>query len=349
MKVLLISPLPPPEGGIAVWTKKYKDYCAQHGPELVIVNTALIGARAERINRKRNYADEVRRTFRVLKDLHKKLKNNNPDIVHLNTSCSRFGLYRDYLCLRMAVKKHKPLILHCRCNVEDQLGASKSSHRLFEKMVKQADRVLVLNRKSKQYAEKIAGSKVILVPNFVDEKMLSDSITVHERIQEVVFVGHVQKTKGAEEILEAASHLPQIHFNMIGPVQDEIAKKDRPINVEYIGNLPSQEVREHLKRADVFVFPSYTEGFSNALVEAMGMGLPVVTTDVGANHDMIEENGGIIVPVGDGMAIVSALEKIDAIQVRKEMSEWNRNKVRKCYLQDEVMKQLLAIYREVIA
>lgn len=348
MKVLLISPLPPPEGGIAVWTKKYKEYCDQHGQELTIVNTALIGTRAEQINRKRNYLDEVKRTFGVLKDLRSKLQRAAPDVVHLNTSCSRFGLYRDYFCCRMAVKRNKPVILHCRCNIEDQLGGRNSSCKVFAQMAHSAAKILVLNRKSQKYAEQIAPGKVITVPNFADEKMLNDSAAISKQLKEAVFVGHVQKTKGAEEILKAASRLPQIRFKMIGPVQKEIAEKECPPNVEYIGNLPPQEVQKHLKMSDVFVFPTYTEGFSNALVEAMASGLPVITTDVGANYDMIEEHGGIIVPVGDSEAIVNALKKMEPFQVRAEMSEWNINKVRRCYLRDEVMKRILSIYQEVI-
>lgn len=47
--------------------------------------------------------------------------------------------------------------------------------------------------------------------------------------------------------------------------------------------------------------------FSNALLEAMSVGLPIIASNVGANADMIEENGGVIVPVRDVQAIVDAI------------------------------------------
>ncbi len=53
MKVLLISPLPPPVGGIGTWTEKYLSNCPRFNIEADIVNTAAIGKRAEKINNPR--------------------------------------------------------------------------------------------------------------------------------------------------------------------------------------------------------------------------------------------------------------------------------------------------------
>lgn len=83
-----------------------------------------------------------------------------------------------------------------------------------------------------------------------------------------------------------------------------------------------------------------------ALAEAMSRGLPTVTTDVGANKDMIEYKGGVIVSVGDVDAMQNAINSIMEKNVREQMSKWSVQKVRDCYLTQTVMKSFAEIYKE---
>ena len=349
MKILLISPLPPPEGGIAIWTKKYKAYCEEHNQPLAIVNIALIGSRSDHFNNKRNYIDEVKRTFHILGDLNRQLKIEEPDIVHLNSPCNGLGIFRDLLCARMVKKAGLPLVLHCRSNIEDQLAAgSAQSQKAFVKMAGLADCVLTLNEPSHAYASLYARGKTRTVPNCIEREALNTEFTVGEQLRRLLFVGHVQKAKGAEEILRAAAELPDIEFQMVGPVHEAIRHLPCPPNVHFLGNRHSKEVKEYLKTADAFLFPSYTEGFSNALLEAMAAGLPCIATDVGANRDMIEDQGGVIVPVGDSSAIVRAVNRLRDPDLRRRASAWNLQKVENAYLIEKVMETYFGIYREVI-
>lgn len=348
MRILLVSPLPPPAGGIATWTEKYRDYCLEKGIPLSIVNNAVQGSRAKQLNTKRRLLDEVKRTWYVLKELQQKIKMDHPDVVHLNTPCGRFGIFRDLLCVWYTNRKGIPVILHCHCNIQDQL-AGKAAERAFCRMAKKSQKVLVLNEPSFAYASRFALDKAMIVPNFIESRCLTAWRTTAERIRTVVFVGYVQKTKGVWEILQAAEQLPEMEFLLVGAVKDDCFSQRRPANVRFLGPQPHEAVFEILRGADVFLFPSYSEGFSNALTEAMASGLPVIATDVGSNKEMIENNGGMIVPVGDGDAIVKALRMLDgSIEQRSAMSAWNVEKVRRCYLRDSVMGQLLALYEGII-
>jgi glycosyltransferase involved in cell wall biosynthesis len=82
-------------------------------------------------------------------------------------------------------------------------------------------------------------------------------------------------------------------------------------NVRLLGSLREEEVRQHLQDADAFCLPSLSEGISNAVLEAMACGLPVVTTDCGGMSEAVTEGvEGFLVPVRDPEAMARALAQL---------------------------------------
>src|SRR6185437_2247036 len=71
------------------------------------------------------------------------------------------------------------------------------------------------------------------------------------------------------------------------------------------------DTRDHLAAADIFVLPSRSEGFSNAIVEAMAASLPVVATDVGGNAEAVKDGvTGLVVPPEDADALAAAISQL---------------------------------------
>lgn len=348
-RVLLVSPLPPPAGGISTWTHKYVEWAGLNDVRVAVVNIAVTGKRARRINVGRSLADEFGRTLSILLNLLLKLRGFAPDVVHLNTPCSQFGIMRDLVCA-FIVRAHKiPLIVHYRCNIEDQVGMAGVSRFFLRKMSELACRNLVLNEDSRRFLQKTTKKEAEILPNFIDEDYVrQDNKRIAAAIKTVVFVGHVQRTKGVIDILSVARHFYTVTFLLAGPISDEIMQIELPSNVSLLGPLDSAQVRELLLRSDLFLFPTYTEGFSNALLEAMATGLPVITTRVGANVEMIEEFGGILVNSGDPAGIVNAIIRMSNIDVREKASQWNIKKVIGFYCREAVMYKLMNIYRAVL-
>lgn len=346
LNVLLLSPLPPPAGGIASWTKRYLKWSESNDLNVEIVNTAVTGKRLSKINRKRNLIDEIGRTKNIMSTLKNKIINSTPDVVHINSACGKFGIIRDYLCALLIKKKGIKLIVHYRCNIEDQIGEKKIQFFFFNKLAKVASLNLVLNTPSKVFLETETRCESILVPNFIDESFqIKKFREVSNTVKKILFVGHVQKTKGVIEIIETAKYFPDLIFTLAGPVSTEISQVDSPQNIEFLGEVNKSEVINLLNESDIFLFPSYTEGFANALLEAMAMGLPIIATGVGANLDMLENSGGIIVQKKNHKDIVKAIEKLENKSTREKMSNWNIEKVHKHYLIDSVMEKLIEIYR----
>ena len=346
MRMLLLSPLPPPAGGIATWTENYCKYMHSVGHTVWLVNTAVRGQRSYGEQKKR-LSGELKRIWDILCQTHRTLQEEHIDYVHINTSCSPAGLLRDILCMLLA-KRHL-LVLHCHCNVEDQVGKSRLGKHLLTFAVRKADRVLVLNEKSLHYVQTFGCTKVQILPNFTDLDAVTSAHIARENIKRILFVGHVRREKGLFELLEAASSFPEISFELVGPVHEDLKGIRVPSNVHLLGTQAKESVVTLLGEADVFLFPSYSEGFSMALLEAMAAGLPCIATDVGANRDMLEDRGGILIPAKDPRAIVDAIEKLRQPGTREAMSAWNQKKVRETYTVDRVMTQLLRRMQELTA
>lgn len=348
LRVLLISPLPPPAGGIATWTEMYIEWCKKNNVEVIIVNTAVIGKRYKQINTNRDFLDEIRRTVGIFKKIRKFIKEESIDVVHLNSSCGTYGLIRDLLCARIIKAKGKPLVSHYHCNIKEQIQNRKLQKKHLNMLVMKSDINLVLNKDSYDYIFKETIQKNTIMANFINKGFIIEKKeNIDREIKKIVYVGHVQRTKGLMEIITVAEVFPEIEFVLAGPISDEIKKMDLNANIKTTGAIEQKVVKELLYNADVFLFPTYSEGFSIALLEAMAMGLPIITTPVGANEDMIESKGGIIVRKENVEDIVIAIKDLQDKKKRKIMSEWNINKVKENYTVDKVMNELMSMYNSL--
>jgi hypothetical protein len=127
----------------------------------------------------------------------------------------------------------------------------------------------------------------------------------------VGFVGGVSLRKGAPVFLEVAKRVGKaVRFVMVGGVQvNASALEANKGDVEVIGAVPRGEVRRWLSEFDMFLFPSTCEGSAGSVMEAMAMGLPIVTT---FNSGSVVRDGveGFICGKEDVEAMAAAVEKL---------------------------------------
>lgn len=345
MKLLLISVRSEvSHGGIATWTERFLERCNAHEIDCTIVNTEAVGKRAMQGNAKRNLWDEVIRTRRIFRNLNKSLSTMTYDVVHLNTSCGNFGLFRDCMMAQLIKKKGLRLVTHFHCDIPYWIHNSVSRKCLGE-LSMLSDERLVLCENSRLYLKRHFGIDSKKVPNFLNEELIrQEDKAVSPVLSSAIFVGRVSEAKGAREIWELASRMPQIEFRLVGEISDIVAKWNKPNNIKLLGRMAHHNVIASMDDADIFLFPSYSEGFSLALTEAMARGLPSVATDVGANADMLTDGCGIITNVGDVDAMQSALEQLNDARVRMLMSRNAVNKVRSQYTTDVIIEQFRKYY-----
>ena len=138
----------------------------------------------------------------------------------------------------------------------------------------------------------------------------------------LISVGALVDRKGFHRVIEVLPELikkyPGLIYLIIGGESPEGDIKDRLLqqvkdlklenNVRFLGALNSDELKKPLSSADIFVLATANEGWANVFLEAMACGLPVVTTDVGGNKEVINNDDlGIIVPFADRQALADAL------------------------------------------
>lgn len=148
----------------------------------------------------------------------------------------------------------------------------------------------------------------------------------------VLFLARIIKEKGVFESLEAFQSFQKKHAEvslvMAGNGEDlEAAKayvtKHNIPNVTFTGDVRGERKKQCYKQADLYLFPSYTEGMPNSLLEAMGMGLPIITSRVGAVPDFFEDGKmGIMIDRHSVEEIMQALESL--YRQRTELSEMSK-------------------------
>lgn len=134
----------------------------------------------------------------------------------------------------------------------------------------------------------------------------------------VLFVGNLLHVKNPHLLLRAFARLPENHDLVLagkGPLHDELAALAAELGIatrtRFLGPQNSGQIAAWMRAADVLCMTSHNEGLPNVVLEARACGLPVVATDVGGIHEVIDdESKGFLTPPGDVDALVAALNKV---------------------------------------
>ncbi|NNF75493.1 MAG: glycosyltransferase family 4 protein [Flavobacteriaceae bacterium] len=173
----------------------------------------------------------------------------------------------------------------------------------------------------------------------------------------MVYIGRLVKDKGINELVEAFDKFSKLGMNgklvLVGKRETELDPLD-PATEKIISDNPGiisagwqDDVRPFLSMADVFVFPTYREGFPNVVLQAGAMGVPAIVTDINGCNEIIKNQlNGIIIPTKDSRAILDAMILLakDAA-TRREMQTVARENIVENYQQTYIWSELLKLYK----
>ena len=126
----------------------------------------------------------------------------------------------------------------------------------------------------------------------------------------VAFCGRFNERKGVFRLDAALKQLnnPQIKAIYIGSPMDNNTVVPDYTGIAFMGPLPHNEIVHYLNAADVFVLPSIAEGCPNSVIEAMACGLPVISSDLPFNEDILNSNSSILIEPKNIDAIADAIQ-----------------------------------------
>jgi glycosyltransferase involved in cell wall biosynthesis len=202
--------------------------------------------------------------------------------------------------------------------------------RLLELACRRADAVFCLNARerafllSQRWAEP---SRVLIVANGVPADVLAVPRVYPATAQHLLFIGQWLRPKGIRYLAAAfellARQYPDLTLTCAGtgaPAATVLQIFDRALwpRVRVLPRFVRDELAQELQRADLFVFPSLSEGSSGALLEAMGAGLPIVTTPAGAVPELLRAGiDAAIVPFADAAALAGRIAELIPDQPRR--------------------------------
>ena len=170
----------------------------------------------------------------------------------------------------------------------------------------------------------------------------------------LLFVGRITRDKGVLELAEAfagaARMCPTLYLVVVGPDEQSLMPRvketvrDNADRFRWVGFTPEPE--RFMAAADIFVLPSYREGFGSSVIEAAACGVPAIGTRVCGLTDAIEESvSGTLVPVGDSAALCEAIVSLsrdaDALAA---MGDRARRRVEEHFGQDRLTAALEEYY-----
>ena len=307
------------------------------------------------------------RNIKAYKQLMSLIKEEKFDVIHCNTP---IGGVLGRLCGR---KAKVPKVIYTAHGFHFYRGAPLINRTLFKWaemwMAHYTDAEITLNQEDYQVAQTLKlrkGGKVYYIPGVgVDTSIINQANAKRKEIIEaigadnnsilIISTGELNKNKNNEVIIKALEKLknPDIHYLIcgVGDKRSELYSiaKDYGLegSVHFLGY--RTDIPQLLKSCDIFVMPSYREGLSRSIMEAMAAGLACVVSNIRGNVDLIKDGeGGYLCRPDDIEGFALAISKLSQnAELREDMRKYNLEAV-KNFDVENIKNMMRDIYQEVL-
>lgn len=366
MKILLCTPYSTsPEvtqGGITIWAHNMMEYYQTHNSNLLLKVIPY-----DRQKRGDNIIQKIlQRTFYGFLDYRTPIKATiaeiescRYDILHLCTSAS-ISLLKDIYVLNVARRRGVKTVIHFHFGRIPEIQKKRNwEWWLLKKVVKLADAAITMDMKSYNTLKDYGFKNIHYLPNPLSNSIIQqvedERNSIKRKQNKLCFVGHVIPTKGVYELIKACKDIKGITLQIIGKVSDDVHSKMEEIAgdcswITFKGEIDHSLVIREMLSSDIFVLPTYTEGFPNVILEAMACGCAIVTTPVGAIPEILgKEKGkryGLMVAPKDSMALKDAIMRMLNDKVFKvECVNNAQRRVNERYAMPKVWKEMVDIWK----
>lgn len=257
---------------------------------------------------KRSFTDTIKRLaykkgFRMLKE--------KPDVVYGHFWNSAFMGYE------YAKENNLPLYV---ATGESEIEFRSNSQEK-EEFCAYLSGVVCVSTKNKEESIKLSlttEDKCIVVPNAIDASLFKKldksscraDLGLPQDIFIIAFVGWFNERKGSERVATAVAMIEGDSTTVYSVFIGDGTADPKCDNILFKGKLPHKEIPKYLNAADVFVLPTLREGCCNAVIEAMACGLPIISSNLPFNWDVLNSTNSILVNPQNIEEIARAICKI---------------------------------------
>lgn len=304
-----------------------------------------------------------------------KIFRNNSDLFYFTLSQTKGGNLRDLIIFKLLEFQKKRCLIHLHGGYYRQLvdnDMSSWQRKANYKAIRKLNGAIVLSESLRGiFKEMIADEKIHVVPNCVDDEFLMTNAEFQEKVAtiehkdvlNVLYLSNFIKSKGYREVLKLAKlekkrveigEKKRLHFNFAGKFFSESEKnyfkeyiKENELSefITYHGIVEGQQKKELLKQCDIFTlltrYPK--EGQPISILEAMGNGMVIMTTDHAGIPDIVQDKvNGIVVTDTEQRDISSLYKKISC---EKNVMNNNRNKILQEFVEKRYLSDLHQIFK----
>ncbi len=213
-----------------------------------------------------------------------------------------------------------------------------------------ADGVVFQTKQAGEFFPKAVRRKSVILSNPINQQFLNYTAPDSGRENLIVAAGRLDDNKNHAMLIHAfariASEFPNMKLVIYGDgeckdrLEDMIREKNLADRIALPGSVSN--VADKIYKARIFVLTSNTEGMPNSIIEAMALGLPVISTDCpcGGPAELIEDGvNGMLVPVGDAYALADAFRRILEDKALEEKLRENAVKIKEKLAPDKVCRE----------
>lgn len=260
-----------------------------------------------------NSSNFLIKNVKRISKLNKVIKRINPDII------ISFLPEPSYRVLFLKPFHKIPVIVSVRNDPKIEYK-SKLNNLVMKFLYKRADGFVFQTEEAKSYFSKKIQDKSVIILNPLSKDFLKPEFT-GVREKKIVTVGRLAPQKNQKLLIDAFSKLPKslkeykLVIYGVGDLHDELKEQIKKLHLENRVILKGevQNIQEEIVNASLFVLSSDYEGLPNSLIEAMALGIPVISTNCpcGGPKTLINNyQNGILVPVGNQLELTKKIEQV---------------------------------------
>jgi glycosyltransferase involved in cell wall biosynthesis len=351
-KILIIGPFPEPITGQSIANKILKI-----GLEKMNVYVDILDTNTNKKLQSYNKQGKIG-SIKILISLNQiffgvlKIFIKKYDIIYITPGQTYLGFIKYSLFMLFGKLLKKKVYVHFHGGLFGNMykDLSNSKKKIIGFLLKKIDGVIVLSKSLKYMVEDLIDvNRIFVCENGIENNYLINNPKKKSNKLKLLYLSNLMKTKGILDLLNATKLLDEnnidYELNIAGNIEDEIKEEVNSFlknnKIKYHGVVSGNKKYELLNEANIFCLPTYypVEGQPISILEAMGMGNAIVTTNQGGIKDIVENGkNGIICNKKDPKSIyISLLKAYEDFEV---YSINNIKEIKRKYTQDKFIERL---------